>query len=103
MQRIVHGRRYDTATATRIDSAGEGFPGDFRRYEEALYRTPNGRYFLAGEGGALTRWACPVDGGGWTNGDGIVPLSPEEALAWAETHLDPETIAAEFAEFVSDA
>jgi hypothetical protein len=103
MQRIVQGRRYNTETATHIGGAAGGFPGDFERYDEDLYRTPNGRYFLAGKGGPKTRWRQPVDGGGWSDGEGIIPLSQHEALLWAEEHLNSNDVATEFAEIVEEA
>lgn len=103
MKRIIDGLSYDTTTATLIgNDAGYG-PSDFRWYNESLYRTLRGRYFLAGEGGPMTRWAKYVPNAGWTKGDGIFPLSPAEALAWAENHLSPETVAEEFGEHIEDA
>jgi hypothetical protein len=105
MKAIINGLRYDTATAVEIGSANAGLGrGDFRWYDEALYRTPrSGRYFLAGEGGALTRYSQSVPGGGSTSGKRIVTLSPEEALEWAEQNLTAAEIEEAFGDKVEDA
>ena len=66
MKRIMDGLRYDTEAAEEIAHWGNGKPsGDFDQCSETLYRTPNGRYFLLGEGGPQTRWKSEVPTGGW--------------------------------------
>jgi len=103
MKRIINGLSYDTTTATFIHNTSAYGPSDFRWYDESLYRTRNGRYFLAGEGGPMTRWAAPAEGNCRTYGNGIIPLSPAEALAWAEQHIDPDTVIEEFSDHVENA
>lgn len=97
MKRIVQGKLYDTKTAQEIASWDNSLGrGDFGHCSERLFKTPKGAFFLAGEGGALTRWSEPV-GNMRAGGSGIVPLSPEEALTWCETHgVDADTIAEHF-------
>ena len=51
MQRTICKRPYDTETATLIKAHSEGDFGDPAGYEERLYRTPEGYYFLYGNGG----------------------------------------------------
>ncbi len=51
MQRTICKRLYDTETATLIKAHSEGDFGDPAGYEERLYRTPEGYYFLYGNGG----------------------------------------------------
>lgn len=51
MQRTISKRLYDTETATLIKAHSEGDFGDPAGYEERLYRTPEGYYFLYGNGG----------------------------------------------------
>ena len=84
MRQIIDGKVYDEATATRIggaDNIGTGVASwsDFGAWSAVLYRTPKGRYFLAGEGGAMTMFSRP-SGDGKTGGSGIIPLSKGEAL-----------------------
>ena len=62
MKRIIDGKRYNTETATEIcDVSAPGFyRGDFRYEDTQLYCTPRGGWFLAGEGGPMSRWARSV-------------------------------------------
>ena len=51
MQKIICNKVYDTTTATLIKKVTEGFYGDPAGYEETLYQTPEGYYFLYTNGG----------------------------------------------------
>ncbi len=51
MQREICGRIYDTETATRIARKSFGAFGEKTGYEEILYQTPEGSYFLYATGG----------------------------------------------------
>jgi len=86
MKQVIDGKTYNTETAIEIENwCSSGFAkGDFRYCDESLYITKKGRFFLAGEGGAMTRWCKPCGNNGWTGGSGIQALSKEEALAWCE-------------------
>jgi hypothetical protein len=106
MKAIINGLRYDTETATHIGGASGGGYNmrDFHYWEEDLYKTPRaGRYFLAGKGGPLTRYAVAVGNNGHTGGERIIPLDADEAMRWAEEHLDADTIAEHFGDAVQDA
>lgn len=95
MRRIIDGRSYDTGTATRVgeyDSGGDGFDDVW----EELCRKRNGEYFLHGIGGARTRYAKRDGLDGWAGGEGIVPLSYDEARDWARQCLDADAYEAEF-------
>jgi hypothetical protein len=81
--RVIDGRRYDPCTAQFIHGATFLHRGDYRWYNEDLYRTKNGKFFLDGEGGALSRWG-KNDGSGYSSGEGIKPLTDEEAREWCE-------------------
>src|SRR4051794_19852615 len=85
MKKIIDGKRYDTEKAEEIAWNGsiEG-RRDFNWYSEYLYRTARGRWFLAGEGGARSRYATPIGNNGSGPGDGIIPLSEGEAREWLE-------------------
>ena len=61
MKQIINGKTYNTETATELGHYWNGLSdSDFRHISESLYRTKNGRYFLAGEGGPMTRYSHPV-------------------------------------------
>jgi len=92
MKRIIYGKRYDTETAERIAHDSESNPSDFRYYNESLYRTKRGAWFVAGEGGALSSWAQPAEGGGSCYGEGIRPLSEDEARDWLEHAEETEAL-----------
>src|SRR5262245_29466522 len=79
MKATINGARYNTEVATLIGEAGRG--RQLHYWWAGLYRTPRvRRYFLAGWGAGMTRWA----------GDqGIIPLTPGEAVAWAKQYLPP--------------
>jgi hypothetical protein len=91
MKSIINGLRYDTANAVLIGEAGYNGPtSDFQWWFAGLYRTPRShRYFLAGEGNAMTRWGAAM-------GKGVIPLRPGEARAWAERYLTTDEIEAAF-------
>lgn len=99
MKKIINGRKYNTDTAEQLGEWSNGLGcRDFSNIEEALYRKKTGEYFVAGFGGAMTKYAQPVRGGGWCGGEGVFPLSYEEAREWAEEHLSVEEYEAAFGE-----
>ncbi len=105
MKSIINGRRYDTDKAIEIGhSSYNGSRTDFQWWSASLYKTPRaGRFFLAGQGGPMSRFARSVDGNGWSGGEGIIPLTDEDALAWAEQELGAETVEEHFADQIEDA
>lgn len=105
MKKVINGLRYNTEKAVKIGeyyTSGIG-RNDFNYWEAALYKTPrSGRFFLAGEGHGMTRFAGTYGNmQGW--GEGLEPMSKEEALAWAEQYLTPEEIEEHFGEDIQDA
>lgn len=51
MKKIICKKEYDTETATLIKKYTYGFYGDPAGYEEILFQTPGGLYFLYVQGG----------------------------------------------------
>lgn len=104
MKKIINGLRYDTERAIEIGSYDNGLGcSDFRNWSATLYRTPrSGRYFLAGSGGPMTRFARSV-GNMSSAGDGLFPMTSEEALDWAEQYLDADAIEKHFGDAIEDA
>lgn len=105
MKAIINGKRYDTETATHIGGASSNLAiSDFGWWEENLYRTPRGgAYFLAGEGHARSHYATNLGGGSWGPGEKIVPMTRDEAFAWAQERLNPEEVEAAFPDMIADA
>ncbi len=61
---------------------------NFRWMVESLYRTKKGEWFLAGEGGPMTKYR-KISDGDYTYGDGLEPISPETALEWMGSIIIP--------------
>jgi len=109
MKAIINGFRYDTEKATAVGGAnnigaGASFWSDFSAWEATLYKTPRaGRYFLAGEGGPMTRFSHRVDQNSTSGGSKIIPMTAEEALEWAENYLDADAVEKHFSDMIKDA
>ena len=96
MRKVIKGRTYNTETSKQIGSWDNGIHGsDFRSCDESLYKNTKGAYFLAGEGGPLSKYA--VTYGNETSGSKeLVPMTTEEAQEWAEEKLTADEYEAEF-------
>lgn len=91
MKRIINGKRYDTETAELIAEHSHLYAGDLGRFEEALYRTKNGAWFLAGEGGPASKYARH-EGNESLSSKGLRVLTPEHAQAWLEARGELEAL-----------
>ena len=87
MKIIKNGKKYDTDTAKEVGSYQKGYGRDLSYYREELYRKKTGEFFLYGEGGGLSPHAHHFPGGGYCEGEKIVPMSKAEAKSWCEQHL----------------
>jgi hypothetical protein len=98
MKQVIDGKTYNTETAEEIFKYWNNHPaGDLRYCEESLYKTKKGAFFIAGEGGPMTKYARPCGGNNVSSGEGIFVLSPKEALEWCEDlRVDPEIICKHF-------
>ncbi len=76
MQKIICKKLYDTETASVVEKVTHGAFGDADGYEETLYLTPDGFYFLYVNGGAES--IHPVEE--------IRRLSKANADKWIEEH-----------------
>jgi hypothetical protein len=57
MKKIICKKVYDTETAELVKKQTFGYFGDPAGYEETLYKTPEGYYFLYVNGGAESKYA----------------------------------------------
>jgi hypothetical protein len=106
MKTIINGTRYDTDKATKIGYAygGSEFVTDFSYWTATLYVTPRSkRYFLAGQGGPMTRFRRTVAPSQWTGGEALIPLDEAEALEWAEKYLPSDEVEEFFGHLIEDA
>jgi hypothetical protein len=93
MKKIINGLRYDSDSAIHLGSAEHGFVGDLEHWTAALYQTPRSkRFFIVGSGGAASRFSQSAGQNQWSGGSDLIPLTPDQALEWAETHLGPDTV-----------
>ena len=88
MKKVINGALYDTETAKLLGEDSYSNLGDFQYWVETLYRTKSGKYFLHGEGGAMTKYAACVAQNEWSSGEKIIPLDLDSAQKWAQEHLD---------------
>ena len=56
MQKIICKKNYDTETATVVKKVVNGYYGDPAGYEETLYVTADGFYFLYTNGGTESKY-----------------------------------------------
>lgn len=96
MRKIINGHTYNTTTSKCVGGWSNGhYTNDFAYCSEDLYVNTKGAYFLHGEGGAMSKYATHSgDNSGW--GEEIIPLTQEEAAAWAEKRLTAEEYEEEF-------
>ena len=76
MQKIICKKEYDTETATLIKKYTVGTFGDPTGYEEVLFQTPEGLYFLYVDGGEDSIYPE----------ENIVRLAKTKVNAWIDTH-----------------
>ena len=97
MRKIINGKVYNTDTAIKISSYWNGLGnGDFNNLAEALYKSPKGTYFLAGSGGAKSKYSQSAGQNTWREGSGIYILDEIEAREWLERHGSSEEYEKEF-------
>ena len=76
MKKIICKRLYDTDTAKCIQKFNSGTYGDPKGYEEILYQTLEGLYFLYVNGGTESPY----------QNEDILRLAKTKVKAWQETH-----------------
>ena len=76
MKKIICKKEYDTETATLIKKHTVGEFGDPAGYEEALFQTPAGLYFLYVCGGETSPYPA----------EDIVRLAKTKVNDWMENH-----------------
>ena len=76
MLKIICKKEYNTETATLIKKYTYSYFGDPAGYEETLYQTPEGLYFLYVNGGAESPYPE----------ENINRLAKTKVSAWIDTH-----------------
>ncbi len=76
MKKIICKKEYDTETATLIKKVTIGNYGDSTGYEESLYQTPGGLYFLYVFGGEASPYPT----------EDILRMAKAKVNSWLESH-----------------
>ena len=103
MKQIINKKLYNTETAQLIHEWSHSNPSDFRYISEGLYKTKNGNYFLAGQGGPASKYAQSCGSNSMSGGSQITPLHQFEAIEWLEDHNGTEAIEKYFSGEVEEA
>lgn len=99
MKKVINGKLYNTETAKSLGKGYSTAPrNDFSFWQEELFRTKSGAYFIYGEGGPASSYSVSTGSNSWSGGEKILPLSPEDARDWAEELLDSKEYAEIFGE-----
>ena len=98
MIRIVNGKRYNTETATELcNISSNGYSrSDFNYDNTDLYVTKSGNFFIAGHGGARSRWAQSYGQNGSQGGEGLRPLNKDDARNLLEQYGTAEQVEQHF-------
>lgn len=76
MTKVICKKEYNTETATVIKKATYGCFGDPNGYEEILFQTPDGLYFIYVRGGETSPHPT----------EDITRLAKNKVAAWIENH-----------------
>ena len=76
MRKVICKKEYDTENATIIKKVTVGFYGDPAGYEEILFQTPEGLFFVYVCGGESSPYPC----------EDITRLAKTKVNKWIETH-----------------
>lgn len=72
MKKTINKKVYNTDTATVVKTVTYSYFGDPAGYEETLYQTKKGDFFIYGVGGAESKYAEPT----------IIAVTADEAAAF---------------------
>lgn len=78
MKKIIYKTEYDTENAELISKKAVGTFGELDGYEETLYQTKDGKYFLYTFGGVMSKYPE----------ENIQRLSPQRAEEWQKNNIE---------------
>ena len=98
MKKVIKNSVYDTETAAKVGEYDSGHQyNDFHYFEETLYRTKSGKYFLYCYGGANSRYG-EWHGNTGSSGESIRAMPYNDATEWAQEHLSGDEYIKAFGE-----
>jgi hypothetical protein len=98
MKKIINGKVYDTEVAELICSYEYGYERDFRYVYEALYKSPNGQFFINYQGGAMSKYSENTGPNETFGGSGIRLIDEDEARKFTESNGSNEDYVKAFGE-----
>lgn len=87
MKKYINGKVYDTERAVQLADYEYSLKSQLDWYREELYRKRTGEFFIYGVG-HFDSFYCKKSGSSSASGEKIIPLSYDEARAWAAEKLD---------------
>ncbi len=105
MKKIIDGVLYNTETSQEIASDHNRFASgvtDFSHWEETLYESKKGNWFLVGSGGPSSKYSRPCQGGYSGDTDVFTPLTVSEAIEWLERAGETELLLKHFPEDIRE-
>ncbi|GAH13069.1 unnamed protein product [marine sediment metagenome] len=98
MLRIIKRKLYETGGSLLIHKWDNGIHSeDFEYCKETLYKTKNGQYFVAGEGGVMSKYGSK---NGLDGGSEMKLITEDEALTWLEEHRGEQVLIKDFGNFI---
>lgn len=96
MKKVINGSLYNTDTARLLGEWDNRRYGSLDYCGERLYLTKSGKYFLHGEGGAMSKYARSCGSNQWSSGEMIIPMTEASAREWAGSRLGADEFAKAF-------
>lgn len=78
MKKVIYKTEYNTENAELISKKAVGAFGDKDGYEETLYQTKDGKYFLYTYGGEMSKYPE----------ENILRMSPQRAEEWQRNNIE---------------
>ena len=104
MKQVINFLIYDTAHATVIAKGGNDYAQSDHNHEwETLYQTAHGRWFLHGEGGALSSYSKPIQNQGYVGSERIDAMTDEQAMDWLERYNHVDVLQKHFPDMLEEA
>ncbi len=99
--RIIRRRKiYDTKISKEMVRYHLHNRNNISWFDEALYLTNNGCWFVAGEGGPLSAYGIDLGRGEKEGGKKLVPMSIDEVITWLEIRCEYALLEAHFSDYL---
>lgn len=98
MKMIVNGKLYDTEKAEMFCEHSFSNSSDLQHVYEALYKSPNGHFFIEYSGGAMSKYAARYSQNETGGSSGIRLVNVDEAKEFMESHGESEDYIKAFGE-----